>query len=90
MGTRQKSDDDQRQFWQMVLETYRTSGLSVRRFCRQEGLSEPSFYTRRKKLTKVNDLELVLHSGHILRINAGISRQRLTDVLTALCEAGLC
>ena len=48
----QSSKDDQYQFWQMVLETFKTSGLSVRNFCKQEGLPEPAFYTWRKKLTK--------------------------------------
>ncbi|MFH1613902.1 MAG: hypothetical protein ABIG61_02300 [Planctomycetota bacterium] len=50
MGKKQKSDADQRQFWQMVMETWQSSGLSVRRFCKQEGLSEPGFYAWRKKL----------------------------------------
>jgi len=42
--------DDQQQFWQMAIETWRTSGMSVRQFCTKEGLSEPSFYLWRKKL----------------------------------------
>jgi len=29
---------------------WRCSGLSVRKFCKQEGLSEPSFYAWRRKL----------------------------------------
>jgi hypothetical protein len=41
---------DQEQFWQMAIETWRGSGLSVRQFCTKEGLSEPSFYSWRKKL----------------------------------------
>jgi len=44
------SKDDQQQFWQMAIETWRASGLSVRQFCTKEGLSEPSFYSWRKKL----------------------------------------
>jgi len=51
----QKSDSDQQQFWQMVLETFKSSGLSVRNFCKQEGLSEPAFYSWRKKLTKSDE-----------------------------------
>ena len=42
--------DDQQQFWQMAIETWRVSGLSIRQFCIKEGLSEPSFYSWRKKL----------------------------------------
>ena len=57
MGKEQKTDTDQQQFWQMVLETFKSSGLSVRRFCKQEGLSEPSFYSWRRKLVKVPEPE---------------------------------
>jgi hypothetical protein len=51
MSKAKKADRDQRQFWQMVLETYKSSGLSVRQFCQQEGLSEASLYSWRKKLS---------------------------------------
>lgn len=44
-------DGDQEQFWRMAIETWQASGLSVRQFCANEGLSEPSFYVWRKKLT---------------------------------------
>ena len=47
-----KSKDEQHQFWQMVLETFTASGLSVRQFCKQEGLTEASFYFWRKRLTQ--------------------------------------
>lgn len=114
MGKRQKSDTDQQQFWQMVLETFESSGLSVRQFCKQEGLSEPAFYSWRKKLAKGNEpeddkeldpsafikvlmptekpegLELLLSSGNILRISAGADSKTLINVLSALCEVGLC
>ena len=55
MSNEQKSNTEQHQFWQMALETYKSSGLSVRNFCKQEGLSEPAFYAWRKKLTKGDD-----------------------------------
>lgn len=51
MSKAKQSDTDQQQFWMMVLETFKPSGLSVRQFCQQEGLSEPSFYSWRKRLT---------------------------------------
>ena len=116
MSNVQKSDSEQQQFWQMVMETFKSSGLSVRNFCKQEGLSEPAFYSWRKKLTKNDEpaeneqkdadssafievsmpknnpatLELVLSSGNTLRISSGTDSKTLTDVLSALCEAGLC
>ena len=55
MNKSQKSNTDQQQFWQMVLETFKSSGLSVRQFCKREGLSEPAFYSWRKKLTKSDE-----------------------------------
>ena len=116
MSKNQKADTDQQQFWQMVLETFKSSELSVRQFCKQEGLSEPVFYSWRKKLAASNEpendnqedcqsqpfiqvsmpqeksgfLELVLASGNTLKINPGTDNKTLTNVLSALCEAGLC
>jgi len=52
MSKLKKGDSDQQQFWQMVMETFKSSALSVRQFCQQEGLSEASFYSWRKRLTK--------------------------------------
>lgn len=54
MSKKQTDDTDQQQFWQMVLETFKSSNLSVRQFCKQEGLAEPSFYSWRKKLAVNN------------------------------------
>lgn len=53
MSKAKVSEEDQRQFWQMAIETWQSSGLSVRQFCKQEGLSQPSFYHWRKLLAKV-------------------------------------
>lgn len=50
IGAEKSTKDDQRQFWQMAIETWRAGGLSIRQFCRQEGLQEPAFYSWRKKL----------------------------------------
>jgi transposase len=51
MSKVRKTDGDQEQFWRMAIETWQSSGLSVRQFCTDEGLSEPSFYSWRKKLS---------------------------------------
>lgn len=37
-------------YWRLVLARWRRSGVSVRAFCRAEGVSEPSFYLWRWKL----------------------------------------
>ena len=38
--------------WSERLERFERSGLAVVEFCRQEGVSQPSFYQWRKKLTR--------------------------------------
>ena len=116
MSKDSSTDTDQSQFWQMAIDAWQSSGLSVRQFCKQEGLSEPSFYMWRKRLKKSSDpkpdhitdcspesfiqvslptasapaIELVLSSGHTLRISVGVDRKTLTAILSALGEAGLC
>lgn len=45
--------DDQFSFWRMAIETWQSSGLSIRQFCKREGLSEPAFYVWRKRLNPV-------------------------------------
>ena len=51
MSTKQaKSNNERRQFWQMAIETWQDSGMSISKFCRAEGLSEGTFYNWRKKL----------------------------------------
>ena len=55
MSNEQKNATDQQEFWEMALETFKSSGLSVRNFCKKEGLSEPAFYSWRKKLTKSDE-----------------------------------
>jgi hypothetical protein len=55
MSNGKQADGDQQQFWQMALETFKSSGLSVRQFCGNEGLSEPVFYSWRKRLAKADE-----------------------------------
>lgn len=48
--SKRKNSDEQHQFWQMVFETFSNSGLSVRQFCKKEGLNESGFYYWKQKL----------------------------------------
>ena len=57
MSKNSNTETDQRQFWQLAIEAWQASELSVRQFCKQEGLSEPSFYAWRKRLKKPADAE---------------------------------
>ena len=52
-----ESKNDQQQFWQMAIETWQASGMSVSKFCEAEGLSESSFYIWRKKFAQADDGE---------------------------------
>jgi hypothetical protein len=42
------------EFWRWVLVEFERSGVSVREFCRQEGILEPSFYSWRKKIAQLD------------------------------------
>jgi len=110
-----KSNNERRQFWQMVIETWRDSGMSISKFCKAEGLSEGTFYNWRKRLSgrhaqrdKQTDsspsafievamprsdhapLELLLSSGHTLRISSTADNKILSNVISVLRQAGLC
>ncbi|MFC1637068.1 transposase [Planctomycetota bacterium] len=110
-----KSNKERRQFWQMVIETWQDSGMSVNKFCKAEGLSEGTFYSWRKRLSGRNaqrkepadprpsafievaipksrhaPLELVLSSGHTLRIRSTADNKTLSNVISVLRQAGLC
>jgi transposase-like protein len=39
-------------FWKLVVVEWQESGLSVREFCKKNGLTEPSFYSWRRELKK--------------------------------------
>jgi len=43
---------DDHEFWRLVIESQAASGLSVSRFCENEGINPSSFYLWRKKLEK--------------------------------------
>jgi len=44
--------EERRTYWQTAIELQRESTLSIRQFCKQEGLSEPSFYAWRRELAR--------------------------------------
>lgn len=45
-----QSSAEKAEFWKMAIAEHAASGLSVRKFCRQQSLSEPSFYAWKRKL----------------------------------------
>jgi len=110
-----KSNNERRRFWQMVIETWQDSGMSISKFCKAEGLSEGTFYNWRKRLSGRGSqrnkpagpspsafievampksdhapLELLLSSGHTLRISSTADNKILSNVILVLRQAGLC
>lgn len=52
MSTTKQHDGGKEQFWRRMLGQWRRSGLSVRDFCAEEGLSEPNFYAWRRTIAR--------------------------------------
>ncbi len=52
MSTAMQRSAAKERFWRTVLQGWRRSGVSVRAYCREHGLSEPSFYAWRRALAK--------------------------------------
>jgi transposase-like protein len=50
--TKNRQGGDKERFWRGLLRQWRRSGSSVRGFCREHGLSEPSFYAWRRTLAE--------------------------------------
>lgn len=47
-----RRDQGKEQCWRRLLELWRGSGLSVRAFCAEHAVSEPSFYSWRRVLAR--------------------------------------
>lgn len=46
---------DDHEFWRLVIESQAASGLSISKFCENEGINQSSFYQWRKKLEQKSD-----------------------------------
>jgi transposase-like protein len=55
----QPRDSGKEQFWRDVLRRWHDSGLTIRAYCRQRSLAEPSFYFWRRELAQ-RDLQTPL------------------------------
>ncbi len=45
-----KRSEEKERYWRAVLQRQAGSGVSVAKFCRSEGVSEPSFYSWKRRL----------------------------------------
>jgi hypothetical protein len=67
---------DRERFWRSMVKQQRQGGATIRAFCREQGISEPSFYAWRKELQR-RDAERSAGAG---RVAAGESQGRLIPV----------
>jgi hypothetical protein len=70
MGQRRQwqRDAKKERFWRRLLRRWRRSGLSVRAFCAQHGVSEPLFFAWRRTIQQRDDetARLERRNGHAL------------------------
>jgi transposase len=69
--------------WRQVLARWRRSGLSVRAFCRAEGVNEPQFYWWRRKLGQVEPKEPAFVPVHVVTDPADEPATRGIEVVLA-------
>lgn len=50
--------EERRTYWQTAIDLQRESRLSIRQFCRQEGLAESAFYVWRRELQRSTESSL--------------------------------
>jgi hypothetical protein len=86
--------------WAERIAAQQRSGISVKQFCKEQGVTEGAFYAWRKRLQKNEPvrfalvdrraarpeaaLELVMATGERLRIGAGVDAAALRTVMEAL------
>ena len=51
-GLTLRPNESKEQFWRDTLQQFRGSGQTVRAFCKQRGLTEPSFYAWRRTIAE--------------------------------------
>lgn len=52
MSTSSQGRSPKEQFWRRMVRQWRSSGLSVRDFCAERGVAEPSFYAWRRTIAE--------------------------------------
>jgi transposase len=74
-------------YWRQVLARWRRSGLSVRAFCRAEGVSEPAFYWWRRRLDQVDHKKPAFLPVHVV---ADEARETATGGIEVVLANGRC
>jgi transposase-like protein len=86
---RVSDQQDRRAFWELAMGEQKSSGLSVRAFCRREGLGEASFYSWRRRLSEresaaVHDHDPAISFVEVLRSAPASGRQAEVAMNVAL------
>jgi hypothetical protein len=70
-------------YWRQILARWRRSGLSVRAFCRAEGVNEPRFYWWRRKLSQADAKESAFVPVHVVTGEVSAPAPRDIEVVLA-------
>lgn len=62
-----QNGEEKRAFWRLVVQMQEESGLSVRKFCEQEGLGQASFFAWRRKF-RAEGAERCEHGDESVRL----------------------
>src|ERR1700760_1985324 len=76
-------DRGRESYWRQVLARWQRSGLSVRAFCRAEGVNEPQFYWWRRHLGRGEPVTSAFVPVHVLTEPAGEPATRGIEVVLA-------
>lgn len=81
----QRRSVEKESYWRGQLERQSTSGLSIRRWCRENGVSEPTYYVWRRKLqNRDHERGLPERDSHALLSEAAFAPGFVAmDVLTS-------
>jgi transposase-like protein len=79
-STSKEKKSSQSQFWQDLIAQQERSGLAVRAFCSQHGVTEPSYYYWKKRLSKGAPVRfaLVAANGTIVKQNTPLELELAT------------
>ena len=70
-------------YWRQVLARWQRSGLSVRAFCRAEGVNQPQFYWWRRKLDEADHKKPAFLPVHVVTEEAKEPATRGIEIVLA-------
>ena len=82
-----KRNSQKEVYWRDMVKRQARSGVSVRRFCSEQGISEPSFYGWRKKLARRGQ-EVVTASSRLSKNGAASSDSGEAFIPLAVADSG--